>query len=88
MASFDTESLFKNIPLDKTINISVNNVFGEPKRVKGLSKKDFKQLLTLSVTSSCSVFNNVYYQQVNGVAMGSRLGPTLANIFAVNCESK
>ena len=88
MASFDIESLFTNIPLDETINICVNNVFGNKKSVMGLLKKDFKQLLTLSVKSSCFVFNNVYYQQVDGVAMGSPLGPTLGNLFFVNYESK
>ena len=88
MASFDIESLFTNITSDETINICLNNVFGKKKRVKGLLKKDFKQLLTLSVKSSCFVFNNVYYQQVYGVAMGSHLGPTLANLFLVNYESK
>ena len=88
MASFDIASLFTNIPLDETINICVNNVFGNKKRVKGLLKKDFKQLLTLSVKSSCLVFNYVYYQQVDGVAMGSPIGPTLANLYLVNYESK
>ena len=44
--------------------------------------------MTLSVKSSCFVFNNVYYQQVDGVAMGSAIGPTLANLFLVNYESK
>ena len=80
MASFDIESLFTNIPLDEIINIYVNNVFSNRKSVRGLLKKDFKQLLTLSVKSSCFLFNNVYYQQVDEVAMGSRLGPTLANL--------
>ena len=81
MESFDIESLFTNIPLDETINICVNNVFGNNKRVKGHLKKDFKQLLTLSVKSSCFVFNNVYYQQVDGVVMEPPLGPTLAKFF-------
>ena len=88
MASFDIKSLFTNIPFDETINICVNNVFGNKKRVKGLLKTDFKQLLTLSIKSSCFVFNNVYYQQVDGVAMGSPLRPTFANLFLVNYESK
>ena len=88
MASFDIESLFTNIPLDEVINICVNNVFGNKKRVKSLLKKDFKQLLTLFVKSSCFVFNNVYYQQVDGVAREPPLGPTLANLFLVNYESK
>ena len=38
MAYFDNESLFMNIPLDKTVNICVN-VFDNKKRVKGLLKK-------------------------------------------------
>ena len=88
MASFDIESFFTNISLDETINICVNSVFGNKKRVKGLLKKDFKQLLTLSDKSPCFVFNNVYYQQVDEVVMGSPLGPTLANLFLVNYESK
>ena len=51
-------------------------------------KRHFKQLLTLSVKSSCFLFNDVYYKQVNGVAMGSPLGPTLANLFLVYYEHK
>ena len=88
MTSFDIESLFTNIPLDETMNICVNNVFGNKKRVKGLLEKDFKQLLRLSVESSCFAFNKVHYQQVDEVAMGSPLRPTLASLFLVNYESK
>ena len=88
VTSFDIESLLTNIPLDETINICVNNVFDSKKRVKRLLVKDINQLLTLSVKSSCFVFNNVYYKQVDGVAMGPRLGPTLANLSLVNYEKK
>ena len=35
-----------------------------------------------SATSSVEFsFNNIMYKQTDGVAMGSPLGPTLANIF-------
>ena len=88
MTSLDTESLFSNVPLEEAINICVNNVFSNKKRVKALLKKDFKQLLALSVKSSCFVFSNVSYQQVDGIAMGSPSGPTLANLFLLNYESK
>ena len=88
MASFDIESLFTNSPLDEMINICLNKVFVNKKRVKGLLKKDFKQLLTLSVKSSCFDFSNVYCQQVDGVAMESPLWPTVDNLFLLSYESK
>ena len=81
MASFDIQSLFTNIPLDETINICADLVFHKKKKVKGMLKRHFKQLFTLSVKSSCFLLNDVYYKQVDGVAMGSPLGPTLANLF-------
>ena len=88
MASFGTESLFMNIPFEEAINIYVSNAFDKKKRVKGLLKKDFKQLLALSVKSSCFLFNNASYQQVDGVAMGSPSRSTLANLFLLDYESK
>ena len=33
-------------------------------------------------------FNNIMYRQIDGIAMGSPLGPALANIFAGYYESK
>ena len=50
-------------------------------------KRHFKQLLTLIVKSPCFVFNNVYFKQIDGVAMGSPLGPTFANLFLVSYEN-
>ena len=35
MASFDIQSLFTNIPLDETINICVDRVFQNKRKVKG-----------------------------------------------------
>ena len=67
MVSFNIQSLFTNIPLVFGL------VFRKKKKVKGMLKQHFKQLLTLSVKSSCFLFNDVYYKQVDGVAMGSPL---------------
>ena len=81
MASLDVDSLFTNIPLTETIDICSDLVFQGRLIVDGLRKQDFKQLLTLATTESFILFNGNYYQQIDGVAMGSPLGPTLANIF-------
>ena len=44
-------------------------------------KSDFKKLLELLVLDTNFVFNQEVYRQVDGVAMGSPLGPAFANIF-------
>jgi len=81
MSSLDVDSLFTNIPLLETINICCELLFERNALVDGLNKDEFKELLTLATTESFILFDNRYYQQIDGVAMGSPLGPTLANIF-------
>ena len=60
MESFDIQSLFTNIPLDETIDTRVDIVFEKRKKVKGLLKRPFKQLLIITVKSFCFLFNDVY----------------------------
>ena len=86
MTSFDVDSLFTNIPLDETINICVKKLFGRKHKFKGFSRSQFKSLLEFAVKDNLILFNGKYYIQVDGVAMGSPLGPTLANIFLCHWE--
>ena len=86
MTSFDVKSLFTNIPLDETISICVDKLYHRKKKVKGMLKRHCMELLTLATKSSCFLFNNTYYTQIDGVAMGSPLGPTLANVFLSHHE--
>ena len=88
MASFDIDSLFTNVPLDETIDICVKKLFGRKRKFEGFTKEQFKKLLSLAVKNSCFLFNGEYYEQVDGVAMGSPLGPTLANIFLCHHEER
>ena len=81
MASFDIDSLFTNVPIDETIEISVKKLFGRKKKYNGFSREQFNKLLGFAAKNSFFLFNGTYYEQVDGVAMGSPLGPTLANIF-------
>jgi hypothetical protein len=89
LVSFDVESLFTNIPLDETIDIILNELFPTPNTYfNGCDKNTFKRLLQLSVCDTHFVFNEDLYKQIDGVSMGSPLGPTLAGIFMSNLESK
>ena len=81
MASFDVESLFTNIPLNETIDIIINNLFGDTDDFMKFSPKQFRDLLELAVKECPFQFNNKIYTQLDGVAMGSCLGPTFANAF-------
>ena len=79
MASFDVKSLFTNIPLQETIDLCVENLFQDRTHVDNLSKDSFRELLTIS--ESLILFDQQFYKPHDGVAMGSPLGPTLANVF-------
>ena len=81
MGSLDVDSLFTNIPLEETIDICVNGLFNNVDTFEGFNKSELKKLLTLATKESHFLFNNTLYKQVDGVAMGSPLGPTLANAF-------
>ena len=81
MRSLDVDSLFTDIALDETIDICVNNLFENTDTVQGFTKSELKQLLYLATKESYFIFNGLLYKQIDGVTMGSPLGPSLANAF-------
>ena len=86
MRSLDLDSIFTNIPLEETIDICPNTFFKNMEIVEGLSKIQFKELLSLATKESYFIFNGKLHEQVDEVAMGSPLVPTLASIFLAQCE--
>ena len=88
MASFDIDSLFTNLPLDETIDICIKKVFKRKQKFNGMTKIEFKKLLEFATKDALLLFNGKYYEQVDGVAMGSPLGPTLANVFLCHKEEE
>ena len=88
MVSFDVTALFTNVPLDFTINLILDKIYKEKIIKTNLARKDLEKLLNLCTKEMHFSFNNQIYKQINGVAMGSPLGPVLANIFMVELEKK
>ena len=87
MCSFDTVSLFTNIPLDETLKICLNQLFpNEDSVYEGFDKSQFKSLLELATKNTFFLFNGTLYEQVDGVVMDSPCCPTLANIFLCHYE--
>ena len=88
MASLDITSLFTNIHLDKTINICSNDSFDKKQCVSNLDRASFEKLLRLATKESFFIFDKTFCKQLNGAAIGSPLGPTLANSFLCYHEKR
>ena len=82
MASLDVDSLFTNVPLDETTEMCVNELFKSTQTVSGLKKQLVLEMLSLTTKENVVLFDQKnQFSQIDGVAMGSPLDPTLANIF-------
>ena len=86
MISFDVVSLFTSVPLDFTIELILDKVYKDKLIRTKLSRSQMKNLLEICTMEMHFSFNGVIYRQIDGVAMGSPLGPVLANIFMVELE--
>ena len=80
MVSYDVCSLFTNVPLKETIDLAVHLIVSHHKDF-ALSKNELYKLFEFATLKSNFSFNDVMYDQIDGVAMGSPLAPILANLF-------
>ena len=87
LVSYDVASLFTNIPLQETMDIAINLIFYHNSD-RNITRKELKKLLFFATSQTHFIFNSKFYNQINGVAMGSPLVPVLANIFMGFHESK
>ena len=76
MASFDIKSLFTNIPLTEMFNLCVQNLYRNQTHVNNLTKSSFYKLLKITMFESFFIFGGKFYEQCDGIAMGSPLGPS------------
>ena len=86
MISFDVKSLFTNVPLEETIDIILNKIYDQKKIETNISQNVMKYLLYLCTKHVRFTYDGKTYIQIDGVAMGSPLGPLLANIFMIPLE--
>ena len=88
MVSFDVVSLFTNVPVTETINLIADYVYVETNdSIPPFTKDIFIKLMNLA-TKDLFFYEEVLYQQIDGVTTGSPLDPNLANFFMANLENK
>ena len=87
MVSFDVESLFTNIPLIESINLAVDYIMKGNPDIK-LGRENLTKLFFFATARTHFSFLGNFYDQIDGVAMGSPLAPVLANLFMGHHEKR
>ena len=87
LVSYDVTSLFTNTPLQETTDIALNLIFNHNLNLN-ITRKELKKHFLFATSQTHFIFNSKFYNQIDGVAIGSLLAPVLANIFLGFHESK
>ncbi len=83
MYSCDFESLYTNIDSEEAI-LLITDYFYKNKHLENqfdLNINGFNEILKLILYNNIFSFINLYFVQVNGLAMGGKCGPSIANIY-------
>ena len=78
ISTMDITSLYTVIPN----GLQALKHFFDHRTVKEPSSETLLRLVELALTLNCFSFCGSYYKQTNSVAMGTRMGPSYANLFA------
>ena len=79
LVRFDVTSLFTNVPLNEAIRLITDTIYSkENPNVLPFDRGTFVKLLRIA-TTGMFMYKDKLFQQIDGVAVGSPLGPTLAN---------
>ena len=88
VASLDVESLFTHVPVLATIDLIVNKSYNHATLPPPcFSQDDFRNLLKICTQQTPFKFKDGLFLQVDGVSMGSPLGPTFADFYMSNLEN-
>ena len=69
-----------------TVNSILGRVYNQKLIKTTLSKNALKKLILNTCQKTTVTFNNIIYEQEDGVSMGASLGPVFTNIIVTECE--
>ena len=87
LVSYDVTNLFTIIPLQETIDIAINLIFIHNPNLN-VTRKELKKIFLFAASRTHFIFNSMFYNQIDGAAIGSPLALVLANIFMGFHKSK
>ena len=76
---FDVSSLYTNVPVSEAISNCTNLLFSGRYKQTPVDKETFRTLLSVCSQNIIMLTNDDYYQQIDGLAIGSLPAPMLAN---------
>lgn len=82
------KSLFTNVPLKEVLTICLDELYHTDIIPPTIDEVVLREMLLMATADVKFAFDENIYTQVDGVAMGSPLGPVLANIFVGFHEAK
>ena len=89
LASLDVENLFINVPVNKTIDIFINNIYNNPSLPPVKIKPNLLEKILLTCTAEIPLNNHLgnIYVQTDRVSMGSILGSIFSNFYLSDPEN-
>ena len=90
LSSHDVTSLFTSVPIDPALNL-IKDLLEKDEKVNDrtvLSVQNIMELLGFCLNNTYFSFQNKFYEQVEGVAMGSPVSPIVANLYMEYFEEK
>ena len=90
LLSYDVTSPFTSVPIDPALNIIKDQLEKDEKLNDrtALSVQNIMELLGFCLHNTYFSFQNKFYEQVEGVAMGSPASPIVANMYMECFEEK
>ena len=83
LSSYDVTALFTSVPIDPALNI-IKNLFEQDDTLSNgtvLIVQNIVELLGFCLHNTYFSFQNKFYEQVEGAAMGSPVSPIVANMY-------
>ena len=90
LSSYDVTSLFTSVPIDTALNVIKDLLIKDVKLNDRTvsSVQNIIELLWFCLHNTYFSFQNKFYEQVEGVPMGSPVSPIVANLYMESFERK
>ena len=90
LSSYDVSALFTSVPVDPALNI-IKDLLEKDHTLNErtvMEVSDIILLLGFCLKNTCFSFQDQFYEQVEGAAMGSPVSPIVANLYMEYLEQK